>query len=145
MQERRIGTQRSVRLLPSRGLWIFLLAGLFTVALTQRPEAGVSFAQSASQQSSEKTGNGAGAQAIVPDQAAKQDAHDAAADPNANQNADQHANPEKNQIAAESADLLKLANSLKAEVDKTTPDTLSVTVVRQAAAIEKLAHQMRTK
>jgi hypothetical protein len=38
-----------------------------------------------------------------------------------------------------------LANSLKAEIDKTTKDTLSVTVVRKADEIEHLAHKMRSK
>ena len=51
----------------------------------------------------------------------------------------------KKQIAEQSADLLKLANSLKAEMDKTSKDTLSVTVVRRAGEIEQLAHRMRSK
>jgi hypothetical protein len=38
-----------------------------------------------------------------------------------------------------------LANSLKAEMDKTTRDTLSVAVIRRAGEIEQLAHKMRTK
>jgi hypothetical protein len=42
-----------------------------------------------------------------------------------------------------SANLLKLANVLKAEVDKTTADELSVSVVRKAGEIEQLAHKMR--
>ncbi len=48
------------------------------------------------------------------------------------------------QIASECADLLKMATDLKSEVGKTTPDTLSVTVVRKASAIEQLAHKVRT-
>lgn len=46
-------------------------------------------------------------------------------------------------VAGECADLLKLATGLKAEVDKTTKDTLSIAVVRDAGAIEQLAHKMR--
>jgi len=53
--------------------------------------------------------------------------------------------PKQQQIADDTAALLKLASSLKAEVDKTTPDTLSVAVIRDADEIEKLAHKMRTK
>jgi hypothetical protein len=53
--------------------------------------------------------------------------------------------PQKREIIDQSANLLKLANSLKAEMDKTGQDTLSVAVVRQADEIEKLAHKMRTK
>lgn len=51
----------------------------------------------------------------------------------------------KNPVAVQSANLLKLAYNLKAEVDKTTKDTLSVTVVREAGEIEQLARKMRTK
>ena len=61
------------------------------------------------------------------------------------QNLDAEDAQRKKQIADESASLLSLANSLKAEVDKSTKDTLSVTVVRKAGEIEQLAHKMRTK
>lgn len=51
--------------------------------------------------------------------------------------------PQKQEIASECADLLKMATALKTEVDKTTKDTLSVTVVRKAGQIEQLAHKVR--
>ena len=51
----------------------------------------------------------------------------------------------KKQIAEDSAKLLKLATDLKTEVDKTTLDTLSLTVIRKADEIEKLAHSIREK
>jgi hypothetical protein len=51
----------------------------------------------------------------------------------------------KKQIAEDSAKLLKLATELKAEVDKTTKDTLSLTVIRKADEIEKLAHDVKEK
>jgi len=50
-----------------------------------------------------------------------------------------------NPVAVQSANLLKMAYDLKSEVDKTTKDTLSVTVVRRAAEIEQLARKMRSK
>ncbi len=50
-----------------------------------------------------------------------------------------------NPVAVQSANLLKMAYNLKSEVDKTTKDTLSVTVVRRAAEIEQMARKMRTK
>jgi hypothetical protein len=50
---------------------------------------------------------------------------------------------QKQQIADESAKLLKLAADLKAEVDKTTKDTLSINVIRKADEIEKLAHSVK--
>jgi hypothetical protein len=48
-------------------------------------------------------------------------------------------------ITDDSAKLLKLASDLKAEVDKSSKDTLSLGVIRKAAEIEKLAHSVREK
>lgn len=55
------------------------------------------------------------------------------------------ADPKKRRVAEESASLLKLANSLKSEMDKTTVDNLSISVIRRADEIEKLAHKMRSE
>jgi len=46
-------------------------------------------------------------------------------------------------ITSQCAELLKLATDLKSEVDKSTKDMLSVTVVRKASEIEQLAHKVR--
>jgi len=51
----------------------------------------------------------------------------------------------KKEIADDSSRLLKLAIDLKAEVDKTNKDTLSLNVIRKADAIEKLAHDVKEK
>jgi hypothetical protein len=51
----------------------------------------------------------------------------------------------KRQIAEDSAHLLKLATDLKAEVDKTNKDTLSLIVIRKAEEIERLAHNVKEK
>jgi hypothetical protein len=51
----------------------------------------------------------------------------------------------KRQISDDSARLLKLATDLKAEVDKTSKDTLSLGVIRKADEIERLAHAVREK
>ena len=51
----------------------------------------------------------------------------------------------KRQISDDSARLLKLASDLKAEVDKTSKDTLSLGVIRKAEEIEKLAHAVKEK
>ena len=51
----------------------------------------------------------------------------------------------RKQIADDSAKLLKLATDLKAEVDKTTKDTLSLNVIRKADEIERLAHNVKEK
>lgn len=55
----------------------------------------------------------------------------------------QAVNPHRRQLADDSARLLSLAIALKAEVDKTTKDTLSLNVIRKADEIEKLAHTVR--
>jgi len=49
----------------------------------------------------------------------------------------------KNQLAADTAQLLKLANELKAEMDKSTKDELSLSVIKKADQVEKLAHKVR--
>jgi hypothetical protein len=51
----------------------------------------------------------------------------------------------RKQIADDSARLLKLATDLKAEVDKTSKDTLSLGVIRKADEIERLAHSVKEK
>jgi hypothetical protein len=51
----------------------------------------------------------------------------------------------KKQLTDDSAHLLKLANELKAEVDKTDKDTLSISVIRKADEIERLAHMVKEK
>jgi len=51
----------------------------------------------------------------------------------------------RKQIADDTARLLKLAAELKAEVDKTTKDTLSLSVIRKADEIERLAHGIKEK
>jgi hypothetical protein len=51
----------------------------------------------------------------------------------------------KRQLDSDSAMLLKLASELKAEIDKTPPDTLSLSIVRKAEDIEHLAHSVQVK
>ena len=46
-------------------------------------------------------------------------------------------------LAADTAKLLALANELKAEMDKSTKDTLSLAVMRKAEEVEKLARKVR--
>jgi len=51
----------------------------------------------------------------------------------------------KKQIVDDTAKLLKLAADLKAEVAKTDKDTLSLSVIRKADEIERLAHNIKEK
>jgi NAD(P)H-dependent flavin oxidoreductase YrpB (nitropropane dioxygenase family) len=69
----------------------------------------------------------------------------AAASPleNGTSNRDAPSTDRRKQIADESAILLKMATDLKTEVDKTTKDTLSLSVIRKAGQIEKLAHNVK--
>ena len=49
------------------------------------------------------------------------------------------------QIAADTERLYQLAQELKAELDKSTKDTLSLSVIRKADQVEKLAHSLKER
>ena len=51
----------------------------------------------------------------------------------------------KQQITSDSSQLLTMAIALKAEVDRTNKDTLSMNVIRKADEIEKLARTVKEK
>jgi hypothetical protein len=51
--------------------------------------------------------------------------------------------PQQKQLADDTAKLLALANELKTELDKSSKDTLSLSVIRKAEQVEKLAHKVR--
>jgi hypothetical protein len=51
----------------------------------------------------------------------------------------------KKRITDESSQLLAMAIALKAEVDKSSKDTLSLNVIRKADEIERLAHIVKEK
>ena len=138
MKVRRMVSKRRVRRQRTRALWVCLLAGLFVIAVAIRPGVRTTFAQStepqaASPPATSDAAPAATAQAPSPDQPAQPEVNDAST------------NPPKKQIVLDSANLLKMTNELKANMDKTTPDTMSVAVIRQAEEIEKLAHKMRSK
>ena len=48
-------------------------------------------------------------------------------------------------LHAQMAQLLRLANQLQTDVGKTNKDTLSISVIREAAEIEKLTRTMRAE
>jgi hypothetical protein len=132
MQAQPISTTKKARQLRGKAVWLCLLAGAIALALVARLGVREGTAQ-ASAQAAEKFTQSTSAQAPTAESPMKQEIHASASD------------ERQKQIADESASLLSLANSLKAAVDKTTKDTLSVTVVREAGEIERLAHKMRTK
>ena len=51
--------------------------------------------------------------------------------------------PQQKQLTDDTAKLLTLANELKAELDKSNKNTLSLSVIRKAQEVEKLAHKVR--
>ena len=51
----------------------------------------------------------------------------------------------RKRLMADTAKLVALTNELKAEVDNTSRDELSLDVVRKATEIEKLAHDVRER
>lgn len=51
--------------------------------------------------------------------------------------------PQQKQLAEDTAKLLTLANELKAELDKSSKNTLSLSVIKKAENVEKLAHKVR--
>jgi len=140
MRADRIGKTEGARRLRTKAAGLCLLAGLFAIALVALPGMRVALAQSSSQQAT-----------------SLQDLTAPTQDPSAQAHLVEPAaklvplppppptDPQQKQIYDETANLLKLANTLKAEVDKAGADTLSLTVIRRADDIEKLAHSMRAK
>jgi hypothetical protein len=99
-----------------------------------------------SQEVGQQTNGGTPAQTTVPGRALTTSPQVATTVPqNGRQNFDATNAERRKQIADDSARLLKLATDLKAEVDKTTKDTLSLNVIRKADEIEKLAHGVKEK
>jgi hypothetical protein len=109
--------------------------------------AAVAGAPQQAQPSSPQPGNGS---APAADPGAGPQAADATtpatpSPPNGGPNPEAPEAERREQIAADSARLVKLATELKAEVDKSSKDTLSVSVIRKADEIEKLAHSVKEK
>ena len=133
------GRTKKVGRLRTRALWLCFLASFVAIVIVSRHGLLAVLAQSPSQQATTlqdltSPAPDPSAQAHLVEAAVKQETH-----------APPPTDPQQKQIYDDGASLLKLANTLKAEVDKTTADTLSLNVVRRADEIEKLAHKMRTK
>jgi len=56
-----------------------------------------------------------------------------------------YANDRQKRLKADADKLVELSNDLKAEVDKSTRNDLSLTVIKRAGEIEKLAHEMKDR
>lgn len=121
-------TIRSPKPPRTRTLWACVLAGFVAAALA--PVAG-------QQQPSN------------PAQPLQSPAAAAPSDPGARQSEPQTSGAasagQKKHTVVETENLVKMAEELKAEVDKTTQNTLSLPVIRKAAEIERTAHAVREK
>jgi len=120
-----------------RTQWLCVLAGAGIVAIT----AGAGLLSSRAQSPTSETAVSGSAVATAKGGvgAKTQDAPQ----PNKQETADTAMRTQQQEVADEAAHLLKMATDLKAAVDKTTKDQLSVGVVRKAGEIEQLAHKVR--
>jgi len=105
-----------------RGLWFIGLAGMAVIS------AGVAIAQVQEPKGQDQAVTTASKPA------------DAAGSPNQPKDATLQ---RQKQLEEDTAKLLVLANELKAEMDKSTKDTLSLSVIKKAEEIEKLARKVR--
>lgn len=123
---------------PSRIGWralyaVVFIAGFLCLAQDRQPGAGIAKQAATGSQSSTGAAVEAMPQAGDPAKSSKPEGTALPAD------------ERKTQISVESTHLLAMALALKAEVDKTNKDTLSVNVIRKADEIEKLAKMVREK
>ena len=132
-----IEPRKDARRLLTRALAVCLLAGLWAAAA--RPPLHVVLAQpSSSPAVSSQEVKESAPEAETQNRSVKPTVKRDAQDP-------RPTDPQPHRPAGDSANLLKLANALKADVDKTTADTFSASAIREVQEIEKLAHKMRTK
>jgi DNA-binding transcriptional MocR family regulator len=156
MKSNRIPTKNSARPQRKRALWAGILIASAVVALAplagrgllqdkpqqdkpQSAESQPAESQSPQSQSPQSQSAQAPSQSNPAPSATQPDSMSAPQKQGAEPGLDAH----KTKIAGDTARLLQLATDLKAEVDKTTKDTLSVNVIRKADQIEKLAHDAR--
>ncbi|HEY1648299.1 MAG TPA: hypothetical protein VGF96_09975 [Terracidiphilus sp.] len=110
------------------------------------PQSGATAADPQSGAAAADPQSGAAAAADNPDTSPKNPASDAAAPLAAEQPKPVDKSPgqqRKLEVANECANLLKMATDLKAEVNKTTKDELSLAVVRKAGELEQFARKVR--
>lgn len=126
---------------PARGLsgWHCVLAGVLLLPLAVGVAALGAYAQQGSFSLPAIDPPGVAARKT----AARGDANSLPAGDLTSQAAATIVDPKAPQVARECAELLKMATDLKIEVDKSTQDTLSVTVIRKADAIEELAKRVK--
>jgi type VI protein secretion system component VasF len=135
---RRRSVKRKAGQAQSRRLWLFALGCISALVVAMglgliKTQAQEAFPLPAINPPGAKASPGTQATSATP----------AAGQPGKQQAVATAADPQKQEIANQCADLLQLATDLKKAVDKSSADTLSVTVVRKASDIEQLAHKVR--
>jgi hypothetical protein len=128
MRVHSIGTKKTLSQFRVRLCVLATLAALAAMAGAGAPRGD---AQSPASPAAASSVPGAQAQAVQTGAQAKQPGGNGAAE------------GRNQQIAGDCANLLRLAAALKNEVDRTTKDELSVTVIRRAGEIEQLAHKVK--
>jgi cytoskeletal protein RodZ len=146
MKSKRIPTKESTRPQRKRALWVGILTASVVVALA--PVVGRGLLQDKPQQDNPQSSEPQPSQSQSAQSPSQSNPAPSAAQPDSvtapqKQGVETAADAHKTKIAGDTARLLQLATDLKAEVDKTTKDTLSVSVIRKADQIEKLAHDAR--
>ena len=142
---RRRSVKREAGRAQSRGLWLFALGCISALVVA----TGAGLIKTQAQESFPLPAiNPPGAKAAPGTQATSTPGGDPPGKQQAGQQAGQQnvptaADAQKQEIANQCADLLQMATELKKAVDKSRPDTLSVTVVRKAGDIEQYAHKLR--
>jgi hypothetical protein len=129
------------------GLALLMLAAAAGGVRVQAQSAAPGTAQAAPQSAlaSTPTQPLSSAQSTTKDNSSPASSSENASEPSAKVTTGSAGNGPMQQIDGQCADLLKMANSLKSAVDKTTMDVLSVAVVRQADEIEQLARKMKAE
>jgi type VI protein secretion system component VasF len=130
----------------SRGLWLFALGCISALVVAMgvgliKTQAQEAFPLPAINPPGAKAPPGTQATSTTP--AAGQPGKQQTAQQAGQQTGPTAADAQKQEIANQCADLLQMATELKKAVDKSSADTLSVTVVRKASDIEQYAHKLR--
>jgi len=138
---RRRSVKREAGRAQSRGLWLFALGCISALVVAM----GVGLIKTQAQEAFPLPAiNPPGAKAAPGTQATSTSAAGQPGDKQTGQQAaPTPADAQKQEIANQCADLLQMATDLKKAVDKSSADTLSVTVVRKASDIEQLARKVR--
>lgn len=134
-----------MRILRSVGVWVGGMALLLGSRGWSQTAPGCSTPLCTAATPSQKSGTGQGTP-MQPSMPAIPSAADTPLTPDMDQDQAKMRNLDRQkQLVSDTEKLLALANELKADVDKSTKDTMSLDVIKKADEIEKLAHSVKEK